>query len=321
MSKVETLTAYKCKFSYLQRNNPLLEEQREDIKAGKVPPYTFSQFIVEYANYTQNMAIGENTDRAILLPIESISSEAIAGKTIRWSLAPKAGKQGQPVTVIKKASRKQYNFNSDSAALYEHHVFAYQKHSHDFVMIFHRQSGSGCKTVFLETANNYLKQKGLKLEMELYVPFTEENSQAIPEGITLKYMRTDVSSDIADNYANSKKKAQQIRSLELNLEAIENRPIQKVIREMQLRKIDKETAFGRIKTECRDESEYNDAVIRFRIGKKHKNVAWNDFERMVGEYDISQELHDQYRKTGNFMQTLTNLSDQYYKKVIHSEAP
>lgn len=42
MTKVETLTAYSCKFSYLQRNNPLIEEQREAIKEGKKPEYTFS---------------------------------------------------------------------------------------------------------------------------------------------------------------------------------------------------------------------------------------------------------------------------------------
>ena len=44
MTKVETLTAYSCKFSYLQRNNPLIEEQREAIKEGKKPEYTFSDF-------------------------------------------------------------------------------------------------------------------------------------------------------------------------------------------------------------------------------------------------------------------------------------
>lgn len=31
MTKVDTLTAYRCEFSYLQRNNPLIEEQREEI--------------------------------------------------------------------------------------------------------------------------------------------------------------------------------------------------------------------------------------------------------------------------------------------------
>ena len=67
MAKIETLTAYKCKFSYLQRNNPLLEKQREAIKEGKDPEYSFSDFIDVYQTYTKNLAIGENTDRAIIL--------------------------------------------------------------------------------------------------------------------------------------------------------------------------------------------------------------------------------------------------------------
>ena len=35
MTKVETLTAYSCKFGYLQRNNPVIEEQREVLKEGQ----------------------------------------------------------------------------------------------------------------------------------------------------------------------------------------------------------------------------------------------------------------------------------------------
>lgn len=35
MAKNETLTAYKCKFSYLQRNNPLIKDQRKLLKKGK----------------------------------------------------------------------------------------------------------------------------------------------------------------------------------------------------------------------------------------------------------------------------------------------
>lgn len=45
MARVDTLTAYRCKFSYLQRNNPLIEEQRENIKQGKVPEFAFKDFI------------------------------------------------------------------------------------------------------------------------------------------------------------------------------------------------------------------------------------------------------------------------------------
>ena len=96
MAKIETLTAYKCKFSYLQRNNPLLEKQREAIKEGKDPEYSFSDFIDAYQAYTKNLAIGENTDRAIILDEDKISEKEKEGLKM-WHLVPSAGKQGKPV--------------------------------------------------------------------------------------------------------------------------------------------------------------------------------------------------------------------------------
>ena len=48
MARVDTLTAYHGKFRYLQRNNPLIEEQREEIKNGKEPQFSFGNFIELY---------------------------------------------------------------------------------------------------------------------------------------------------------------------------------------------------------------------------------------------------------------------------------
>ena len=169
MSKMETLTAYRCKFSYLQRNNPLIEEQRQAIKAGKSPQYNFLDFLNDYTKITSKLAIGENTDRAILLPYEKLSTQKIGNDVTRWHLIPCSGRQGTPVTVMKTSTLKEYNFGSDTAALYDHHIFIYENID-SIIAIFHRQNGSGCKSVFLETANNVLKPKGLKLEMDLYIP-------------------------------------------------------------------------------------------------------------------------------------------------------
>lgn len=44
MARIETLSAYRCTFSYLQRNNPLKEELQEKIKADIPPEYTFADF-------------------------------------------------------------------------------------------------------------------------------------------------------------------------------------------------------------------------------------------------------------------------------------
>lgn len=59
MARIETLSAYKCKFSYLQRNNPLKEELRDKIKAGVPPEYTFSDFIDDFCEYTSLLAVGK----------------------------------------------------------------------------------------------------------------------------------------------------------------------------------------------------------------------------------------------------------------------
>lgn len=152
MSKIETLTAYKCAFSYLQRNNPLKEELKNKIKDGELPDYTFSNFVDDYSKFTSYLAVGKSTERAIFLPEDKVHNRVPYNETNRWMLEPYAGKQGKPFKIIKTTTGKKYDFGADSASLYEHKIFMYECNE-SFVIIFHRQNGSGCKTVFLETAN------------------------------------------------------------------------------------------------------------------------------------------------------------------------
>ena len=72
MARIDTLTAYSCKFSYRQRKNPLIEEQREAIKKGEQPDFGLADFLELYAEYAKNLAIGENTDRAIMMVKDQI---------------------------------------------------------------------------------------------------------------------------------------------------------------------------------------------------------------------------------------------------------
>ena len=72
MARSETLTAYKCTFQYLQRNNPLKEDLKELIKAEIPPEYTFDDFVKDFSEYTSSMVIGKATERAILLPEENV---------------------------------------------------------------------------------------------------------------------------------------------------------------------------------------------------------------------------------------------------------
>ena len=316
MAKIETLTAYKCKFTYLQRNNPLIEEQREAIRAKKKPKYSFADFISAYQKYTEGLAIGDNTERAIILPEEKIFHNEIENLKM-WHLIPSAGKQGKPVTVIKKSSGKKYAFGADSAALYEYHIFVYESEDGIYA-IFHRQNGSGCKSVFLETANKAIRSEGLKLEMDLIIPMTDGIKDATATKITLLFTKPDKSSDVADNINGSRNK-HIIREMGLNLEANENKKYLGIFKKMQEGKLDKAKAFAQIKAELNGPDDYNDAVIKLRIGRRYKQVQWDEFESIIGTHDISHALHEACKISHDFVGELTKLSDEYYKDIIDSE--
>lgn len=313
MARVDTLTAYKCKFRYMQRNNPLIEEQREEIKSGNEPTLTFEDFISLYSENSDKILIGKNSDRAIGLSKQRISSRTL-NKTKSWYISPIAGKQGQPMTVVKRSTGKRYDFGSDAAALYNYHLFVYENEN-GIIAIFHRQNSSGCKSVFLETANNILKEKGIKLEMDLIVPLSDTTRDVTPTKITLQYIEENPSSDVADNL---RKRKTIIRDVGLNLEVRDNSKVASIMHNMQLGKISKEAAFVQIKEEVKSIGEFNDAEVRFKIGRRTRNVSWNEFENIVGIHDISEELHSAYKRTNNFVEELTKLSDRYYYEIIKS---
>lgn len=313
MAKIDTLTAYKCKFSYLQRNNPLLEEQRDAIKEGKQPDFTFSDFIIKYVETVKNMVIGTNTDRAIILENTDVSEGLMKGvKT--WHIVPRAGKQGKPVTVIKKHTGKKYDFGSDTAALYAYHIFCYENED-GMYMIFHRQNGSGCKSVFQETANKVLKNYGLKLEMEVILPLVDGVRNASASKVTLQYTKTVKSSDAAENLKGGKKK-QIIRELGINLDVIENRKVFNVIKRLQEGSIDSDTAFVTIKNSLDGADEYNDAEVRMKINGRNQTVQWGDFEKLMGVHDITKELHEATSLSHDYEGELTKLANMYFESII-----
>lgn len=106
MARIETLSAYRCTFSYLQRNNPLKEELQEKIKADIPPEYTFADFIEDFCKATSSLAKGEVTERAIMLPEENVYSRPSESGVKKWRIVPYAGKQGKPFRIIKTTTGK-----------------------------------------------------------------------------------------------------------------------------------------------------------------------------------------------------------------------
>lgn len=63
----------------MQRNNPLIDEYREDIKLGKQPEFTFDDFISLHIENSNDLLIGKNSDRAIELTNDRISEDTFGG--------------------------------------------------------------------------------------------------------------------------------------------------------------------------------------------------------------------------------------------------
>ena len=302
----------------MQRNNPLKEELKDKIKAGIPPEYTFHNFVDDFNKFTSSLSIGMVSERAIELPEENIYPRKSENGVSKWRIVPYAGKQGKPFRIVKTSTGKKYNYGSDSAALYEHNVFLYQS-GNSAIAIFHRQSGSGCKSVFLEVANDMLREKGIKLDMELYLPLiSPSDTNFAPTKIQLLYVRNIESSDAAENI-HKKKRPEVIQELGLNLESQENNKIKQILQELKLRKITQDIAFARIKKECPYSEIYNDAEISIRIGKRCQKVRWSEFDSIMGSHDITARLHEEFKKSHDFIGALTQLSDEYYDSIVAEE--
>ena len=95
--------------------------------------------------------------------------------------------------------------------------------------------------------------------------------------------------------------------------------IMRLFRDFQLRSIPANEAFALIKAEINDSKEYNDAEVNVKIGNRRRKIKWNEFESMMGTYDISEKLYNAYSKSKDFVRELYILVDEYYNMITDSE--
>ena len=315
MSKVETLTAYSCSLSFLRRNNPKIEEQSEKIKNNEMPEYTIDEFVNDYVNYAEGMINAESIERSIMVKKENVIRENIDENITRWYFAAGAGKSGKPMKIVKSNGRE-YDYGSDSTALYPYNFVIYKDITQkDFVMIFHRYNGSGCKSVFLSTANKMLKQKGFKLEMDILISPTDDDPRKEYTEITMKCFESSLSSDIADNMDGPKTKETVIKSIAINLQARSNSFAKDIINDLKLGNITKKAALLKLRNSSVIGEEYTDAEVTIKIGKRRKRVPWSQLENSFGYHDITDQLHSEAKKIG-FIPALLQLSDEFYHRLI-----
>jgi len=323
MALTHTLTAYRCTFDYVAKNNiNITDEIKEKIKNGEKPIYSLSDFVNDYIDSVSSLAIGKNANRAIQLT--NFTSSKMDSGVLKIHIQPKAGKYGENVTVVEKSTKKAYNYKEDDAALYGHNIFFFEKDC-DIIAIFYRKGTSGCKTVFYETANDTLRSKGMKLEMSLIMPFFQKHNlqkanatKLIVQWVEPKRKSSDIADELDDDKPERKTTNKVIQKLEIRLKENHNNQIKSIIEKLTSGQIVKEAAFAEIKTKCLGEDnrdKYNDALIQFKIGNKDlPPLRFGDIENQIGAYDITNLISE-----SDFINSLISNADDYYRLITEEQ--
>jgi len=331
MTQTHSLTAYRCTFSYMERNNPVdTDEMKESIKNGEKPSYSLLDFLNDYIKFASsfsNSKSEENADKIdkVIRITKIASTTSLPNDVKRIHIKPQAGKYGEPVTVVEGATNKSHNFGKNDPALYNYNVFFYEK-GKEIVALFYRKGTSGCKTVFFETANKELRKRGMKLEMELIVPLDQHiiAQNATASTVTLKWTApakksTDVAENTEYNDGKEKPKTRVIQNLVINLKADESGGIKKIVDNLMLGNISNDVAFARISAEYLGDSNrnnFNDAIIDFKIGNKIvSRFRFGEIENQIGAYNITNSL-----SVSDFENSLILCADAYYNKIAEGMA-
>ena len=312
-----SLTAYKCEFSYMARNNPIdTAEMKEAIKNGEKPNYSLSEFISDYIYIEPSLPIKENAERVIKLT-QVASEKTLHNGVKRTHIQPMAGKQNESLTLFHRPTNTTER-TKDKDALYDYNVVFYDN-SEDIIAIFYRKGTSGCKSVFLETANEILRNKGIKLDMALIMPLNQryDAEGGIASQVTLKWrVPVSESSDIVDDLDNKskKQKTRVVQSMAINLKAEESGPIKNIVENLRRNIIDEKTAFAQIATKYLGDdnrNNFNDAAIDFKVGNRIvSRIQFGEIENLIGAYNITGTLN-----TSDFVNSLLINTDAFYKQI------
>ena len=48
-------------------------------------------------------------------------------------------------------------------------------------------------------------------------------------------------------------------------------------------------------------------------------MQWNEFDSIMGIYDMTDQLHKKFKLSGDFIASLTKISNEYYERIMEEE--
>lgn len=301
---VQSFTAYQCRISPKYHTENLLISS----EGGKAAIDLFD-LLKDYFKYIKTSKVDAYTNRTILL--EGNAEEGAVNDSVqRLVIHPKAGKANESFTVVEHTTNKITVFaGENNSAIYGHNVFCYQK-GEENVVIFHRHGQSGCKTAFQNIFNDFLAPQGLVCHLEVMVSkgMFEGHERYVPEKLSLLTTYSDISSDVADNIEDKKrKKVEQEVIISLNAPRAGN--VVKYLREITK----KQPSIDELKSVLVKDNytdQFDDAKLTLKFGQVRRKISLSEFSGLIAEYDITDDL--EYFEDGTIQkESLYSLADKY----------
>lgn len=282
----QSLTAYKCRICERNRSENLLKRNEDNPE-----PIDLVELLKDYFKYIKKSKIDKYTNRTILLQADPEENYIDDKRIKRLIVHPKAGKANEDFNVVEHETNKITSFKGDkNSAIYDHNVFCYVS-DEDNVLVFHRHGQSGCKTAFINTFNEFLRGKNLICHLDVMVSscMLEGKTNYVPEKLNLITTYSDVSSDIADNINESKKRKKVEQEVIISLASPKAHSIVVFLQSLHNKKFDeKELKNILIKNDF--VGEFDDAKVTLKFGNVRRKINLTEFSGLIAEYDITYEL-------------------------------
>lgn len=280
---IHSITAYSCKICQKYKNVDLLttsSEQKLELKS----------LLQEYFYYINKCKIDKNTNRTIKLS-NSFREEQLNDEIVRIVFQPDAGKALENFSVINHNTNKIKKYNGEeNSAIYPHYVFCYTSDTSN-ILVFHHYGQSGCKTVFQNTFNKFLSEKGLKAHLDILMSsdmFNEYNSYS-PQKLKLITTYNKKSSDKADNISEEQKVIEQ--EVIISLTAPRAKNIREWIKNFSsLKKQPDIDELKNILIKDNYSADFEEVKLAVRFGNFIRSISLSDFSGKIAEYDITDKI-------------------------------
>ena len=317
-NKIQKLTAYEMKFGiWRSKNNSHKEDLKSKMQNGESINANLNHLLELFVKNINKNSIGEKT--GYIIKIEDAGESCVLNNGFkRTMITPNSGRRDQNTIMynISSENTQKQNYDDNWVATHPRNIIFYEKDGKTYA-IFHRVGGSGCKSVFKQAANELLREEGLALQMDLMLSESgsENYLQYAPDSIILiKQESTNHSTDLADQLVEKKKyKKTTSKKLVLNLGYGFNKTLGDALSKYRFKQQTKEETITIIKDSINDFDDYTDMKVELRIGNAKRIVDWNDIEKIVDGYDITETLKEM---GGNSKKNLLNCSDNYVFNVV-----